>query len=194
MFNLFYIPKKISHRITSDNSISLRFYPNGGSDRIVYSLYPVKSCLHLNVIVIYIYEKSFNRQSIYVTYLQFWKSKNTLFFKIMLVLGTIIIYLIRKRAKLQGGLLIGFSEIFMVFFGGGNVQSHHKWEKMFFTILMVAAFFWVSIYLSNFSIHSTISDDIQNVNTFQILAKQNVTYYLTESLNKEQSIITQMLL
>lgn len=184
-----------SYRITDENSIMLSFFSNSESmnGKTVQLMYPIKSHLHYKLIVVYIYEKGYNRQHKYVTYLQFWERKNTWFLKPTIILGTIILYLIRKRAKLGMGLCNGFLDVLIIFFGGGNIQSQHKWEKMFFSILMVAAFFWVSIYSANFSMHSTISDDFWTVSTFKMLAKQNVTFYLTRSVIKEQSIITQML-
>lgn len=162
-------------------------------EKCVQPLLPIRLNQHTKLFVIFVYENGYIRPSKSVFSLHLWGLRKMWWFRIALISSAMILYLIRKRAEIQSDGFQGFIEVLAIVFGGGNIQSQHRWEKMFFAVAMVASFFLVAIYLADFSMHSTIYDDSQTVNTFDKLSKQNVTFVVNSFLAEETQLITQML-
>lgn len=143
--------------------------------------------------VIFVYGSDFPRRFILFDTGLFWNGTCFWIFCGVLVVAAIILYQLRRVAGLQCvSFLIGFLEVFVVVFGGGNIRAQHLYEKVFFAIMLVASFFLVSIYLADFSMHSVFYQP-QRVNTFDELAKRNVTFYSASRLAEYESEITGML-
>lgn len=101
---------------------------------------------------------------------------------------------IRHRAGIRDdGIIVGCIEIMCVAIGGGPIRANHKWERHFFAILMVTLFFIVSIFMADFSMSSSIRDNLMNITSFKELAKQNVTFYIGSSLQRHKDVIEKML-
>lgn len=110
-----------------------------------------------------------------------------------LLSSTIILYLLRHFVQVQRlDFVASFLDVFVVVFGGGSIRYRHRLEKIFFAITLIGAFFPVSLYLADFSMHSVLNEP-QKVDTFAKLAKQNVTFRLTSTLATERSNINKML-
>lgn len=57
---------------------------------------------------------------------------------------------IRKRFKLpRDDIWCPFIDCVIPFIGGGNLRMHHKWERMFFAIMLFGAFFIISVFLGD---------------------------------------------
>lgn len=113
------------------------------NDATTYPLYPFDSD---NFIVIFVYGEDFKRQ------LNMWfipGSARTIFiFIIMFIcLAAIVLCIIRKKFKLRrADLPITFIHTIVAFIGGEDLRMRHKWERWFFGIVMIGAFFITSVY------------------------------------------------
>lgn len=106
----------------------------------------------------------------------------------------IILYLIRRHAKLRRiDFIAGLLDVHGAVIGGGSIRCQHRWERMFFAVTLIASFFLVSLYLADFSMHSIINLEYQKVDTVEKLSAKNVKFYLDPSLLKHKSFIEYML-
>lgn len=154
-------------------------------------LYPYKPS---KIRVVFVYATNAIRQRIYVDFLKFWLSANFSTVTISLLLSAGVLVFIRHRAGIRNdGIIVGYIEIMCVAIGGGSIRANHKWERIFFAILMVTLFFIVSIFMADFSMSSSIPDNLRNITSFEELAQQNVTFYIGSSLQHHKDVIVQML-
>lgn len=62
-------------------------------------------------------------------------------------LAAIVLCIIRKKFKLRrADLPITFIHTIVTFIGGEDLRMRHKWERWFFGILLIGAFFITSVY------------------------------------------------
>lgn len=95
------------------------------------------------------------------------------------VLSSILLYGLRRLDGIQRvDFFHGYFEIVSMVVGGGRIRCTHKWEKLFFAIGMIASFFLISIFLARFSLENMLILEPQRIDTFEKLAKQNISYHL----------------
>lgn len=137
----------------------------------------VPLCFHQlqQIRVIFVYGMDFERQPIYFGVLHYWINNYQWINFVIIILFVIILYCLRRRAsvRMDGSWL----EVIAVVIGGGIIRVHHKLEKVFFGISLISFFFLISIFLADFSMHSIISERFEKIDTFEKLAKRNVTFY-----------------
>lgn len=139
-----YIKNYISGTISSVNGrnelLFESFLAHLDSDRAVqvHSLYPYHSN-DLSVIFIYGVESK-RRTGIFII------PKSVRILSGLIVtfvsLAAISLYFIRKKFNLpRNGLSTTIIDIIVAFIAGGNLRMHHQFERLFFGILLFAAFF-----------------------------------------------------
>lgn len=142
-------------------------------------LIPIDGTKQSPIRVFFVYGVDFDRSR---TYFNPRRSGDLWLFSIMLLVSAVILYLVRRIAKIRRvNFMVGLLEMFAVAVGGGNLRYQHRFEKMFFAIALIASFFIVSIYLADFSMQSVLNEP-RKVDTFEKLAEQNVTIYMTSEL------------
>lgn len=142
----------------------------------------------------FIYGVNSRRQISDQNALNFLTDGNVWLLIIVLSLNAAALYSIRRQAKLQRvSFVLGLLELFAIVFGGGNIRCRHSWEKRYFAIAMIGSFFLISLYLAYFSMHSMMHSKYQKIDTFEKLAKHNITYYLVSNLAENEVEVTQML-
>lgn len=145
-------------------------------------LIPIDGKKQSPIRVFFVYGVDFDRSRTYFNPTQFWRSGDFWLFSIMLLVSAVILYVVRRIAKIRKvNFMVGLLEMFAVAVGGGNLRYQHRFEKIFFAIALIASFSFVSIYLADFSMHSVLNEP-RKVDTFEKLAEQNVTFYMTSEL------------
>lgn len=155
-------------------------------------LWPINSYKQQNIRVLFIHAKNFNRDTfpVYET----WHNRNYYFICALFWLSVFILYLLRRRIGLRmKSFLDGYFEIVAICLGGRVIRYHHRYERMFFAILMVAAFFLVALHSSHFSMHVILRQETFKVDSFETLAKHNVSFGLLKTLSYEEEYITNLL-
>lgn len=107
-------------------------------------------------------------------------------------LAAIVLLIIRKKLKLRrDGVLITSIDVMVAFVAGGNLRMQHRFERLFFGILLISAFFIVSIFTG------TVLDSIYSISkqevTFDQLHKINSPIFISPSLNANVENILLML-
>lgn len=155
---------------------------------LAYPLYPYND---MEIVVFFLYEEKFTRR---MNILLIPKSIRTLAGLIMslVALATIVLCIIRRKLKLRrSGLIPSFIDTLTAFIGGGNVRMQHKIVKWFFGILWIAAFFKISVFLSDLVDYFT-SILNQEVSTFEQLAQINPQFVVSESITQHRGRILEM--
>lgn len=140
-----------------------------------------------NLRVIFLYGFDFTREPTKYGLFQFWFSAKDSFRRLVMYSCMFILYGLRRMAKIQHS---SFSRCYLetvaLFVGGGKIRARHKWERIFFSIALVGLFCQISLYLANFSMLSVYSDKFDRTDTFEKLAKRNVTFYYGQHLMEKQ--------
>lgn len=154
-----------------------------------YELYPYHS---IELVVIFVYGQDFTR---HMNILLIPESIQLLAGLIMLFicLAAIVLCIIRRKLELQrNGFVSSFVDTLIPFIGGGNLRIEHKWEKWFFGILIIGAFFITSLFAGDFldCVYLILS---QKITRFEQLAQINSTAVFNPSLNANLRDIRSML-
>lgn len=82
--------------------------------------------------------------------------------------------------------------ILSVIFGGGNVRIQHRFERYFFSILMLASFFTVPLTLGEY-LEEAYNFLNQQMSTFEELRQFNLSVYSTPPLRNHNNDVQEML-
>lgn len=124
---------------------------------------------------------------------RFWESLSFWILCITFLVSAIILYFLRRPLdSQQESFLYCIFEILCIVIGNGNVRIRTGMEKLFFAAALVTAFLFVSIYLSNYSIHS-LFDRHGKIDSFAALAKRDVPFYLYGPLEENIDYVSDML-
>lgn len=141
--------------------------------------------------VIFEYDKSIKHN---LLPLHTWNGYKILFANMPIVCGAIILYLIRRRIDFENlNFWSGFLDVYAVIFGGGNIRIQNHWERLFFGVALIAAFFLISLFLANFSMHSVLYENPYKIDTFEKLSQQTVKFYLSKHLQRHATAVKDML-
>lgn len=135
----------------------------------MHPLYPYDSA---ELVTIFVYGDDFSR---HMNILLIPESVQILAGLIVLfkISAAIILFIIRRKFQLRGGNFISaFIDTMVAFTAGGNLRLRHKFERWFFGIMLIGAFFITSLFMGD------ILDCIyrifdQKVSTFEQLATVN---------------------
>lgn len=154
---------------------------------------PIKSYRNSKLRVIFVYGVDFGRTHKSFIAGHFWESGQFWILCIAFSISSFVLYLLRHQTGFRTkGFLHGIFEIYIIFIGGGSVQIRRGLEKLFFAAMFVAAFFLISIYLADYSMHSVLNRQ-QKVDSFAKLAQHNVTFFLIPQLAEKKKSVTNML-
>lgn len=174
----------------------MHFSPNrlplkNDDDHQVYQLYPYKSN---KIAVIFVYGTDYERQ------LNIWIVPPPVQLLIIVIVSfvviiTIILYIIRRKLKLRRDSSVSaLIDIIIAIIAGGNLRTSHNIERLFFAIVLIAAFFIISIFTGNLldCIYSVWN---QKIDTFESLANININVpiYINPSLQMYATNIHHML-
>lgn len=146
---------------------------------MTYPLYPYRS---RKLAAIFVYGADFERQ---MNILSIPGSVQGLAISIVLFIisAAIVLCIIRRKFKLRrDGLISTFIDTMVAFIAGGNLRMQHKYERWFFGILLIAAFFITSIFTGDLLeyVHRILS---QEIDTFDQLKNRNQSVYIIPSLS-----------
>lgn len=111
----------------------------------------------------------------------------------LLTVSIITLHAIRRRFGLPGNGVGSIAIDSMIpFIGGGNLQMEHRFERWFFGILLVGAFFIVSVFGGDM-VDSVVRIINSKVETFDDLSKINPTIYIESKLANYEATIADML-
>lgn len=175
------------------HSSALRFssdlLPTKNDKRIqTYSMYPYQT---KQVGVIFVYGTDIERLK------NIWsipKSTQTVFILLVLFMNcaAIVLYIVRRRMKLRGaGVAAAFIDTMVAFTAGGNLRMHHKLERWFFGILLIAAFFIITIFMGD--LLDSIYQILHKVDTFDQLSKIESPIYIHPVFGDQSVLICEML-
>lgn len=141
-----------------------------------YPLYPYHS---IELSVIFLYGTDFER---HMNILLIPGSIETLAYIILLFVSSaaIILCIIRRKLKLRrDGLISTFIDTVVAFVAGGNLQMKHKLERLFFAVMLIAAFFITSIFAGSilFYMYRILN---QKIDTFKLLDNVNSPIYINQ--------------
>lgn len=159
-----------------------------GSENIL-PLYPYQLT---KVRAIFVYGSDFRRQPTHYDY-QFFRYGNYWIMVLFNLSVAVILYVLRRRTNTQSDISINLLDAIAIFYGGGNVHVQHKWEKSFFAIAMIGSFFFVSLMLANFSMHSITCQRFDKIDSFSKLAPRDIQFYISLSLADNKGYIIEMI-
>lgn len=189
---------KIDHfraeQMRKDHTSTLFFNPLslGGTNirgTMSYPLYPYRSN---ELVVMFIYGKDFTRGT------NIFLIPDTIqtlagLISLYICLAAIVLCIIRRKFKLRrDGLFAAFIDTLIPFIGGGNLRIGHKWEKWFFGILLIGAFFITSLFAGDL-VDCIIRIWNQKISTFEQLAKINPPIVIDPTLAPYSERIQAML-
>lgn len=154
-----------------------------------HPLYPYNS---KDLAVLFVYGADFERQ-MNIVFIP--ESVQTLIILISLfmILVAVILRIIRRKFNLpRQSLLSIILDIAIAFIGGGNLRMHHKYERLLFGILLIAAFLITSIFTGELldCIYSVMN---QKIDTFEQLAERNQSVYISPALKSHVPLICEVL-
>lgn len=154
---------------------------------LTYSLYPYNS---EKIAVIFVYGVDFERQ------LNIWMVSGSdrsilVFIGIFVCLAAIILVMIRRKFELRY-VMSSFIDIIVAFIAGGSLHMRYKWERWFFGILLIAAFFIISLFTGDL-LDCVIAILNQNINRFEQLAVLSTPIYVHPAIKKNVAIIQEIL-
>lgn len=112
---------------------------------------------------------------------------------LLLIVAIITIYAIRRRLSLPGNDIGAcIMECLVPFIGGGNFRTEHRFERWFFNILLVGAFFMMSVFGGDL-VDSVVRVLYTKVETFEDVIRMNTPIYVDYNTIGETILIPEML-
>lgn len=111
----------------------------------------------------------------------------------LLIVAVITLYVIRKKCNVTGcdaGSCV--MDCLILFIGGGNLRMEHRFERWFFGILLVGAFFTVAVFGGDL-VDSVVRVLNSRIETFEEVVKFNPSVYLDADLAAHLEDILEML-
>lgn len=111
----------------------------------------------------------------------------------LLIVAVITLYAIRNRFELLGNVVGSvIVDCLIPFVGGGNLRMEHQFERWFFGILIIGAYFIVSVFGGDL-VDSVVQIHNSKVETFDDLAKIKPSIYIDKYLAIHIEDISEML-
>lgn len=154
----------------------------------MYPLYPYQT---KKLAVIFVYGINYARQT------NVWlipESTQSIFISVVLFmsLAAIVLSFIRRKWELRGdGLITSQIDTMIVFTAGGNLRMHHNWERWFFGIMLIGAFFIVSIFTGD--LLSCVYRTASKISNFEQLTQINAPIYIHPIFTLQADLICGML-
>lgn len=193
IFILFSVCSSVKSKPESSNLLHLdSFLLPSNSNRGTSSLHPLYPYDSAELVTIFVYGDDFSR---HMNILRIPESVQILAGLIVLfkISAAIILFIIRRKFQLRGGDFISaFIDTMVAFTAGGNLRLRHKFERWFFGIMLIGAFFIISLFMGDLlDCIYRIFD--QKVSTFEQLAKMNAPIFISQRLSVHTEDINDML-
>lgn len=167
-----------------EQSTELQFFLTVRSKKFKKKFAPINAYKLVDICVIFVYGVDSPRQFSHFDVFHAWI--NIFLLSAVFVMGAIIVYYVRRFAGVRRiDFMVGFLEVFTVVFVGGNIRYRHHLERLFFAAALIMSFFLVSICLADYSMHSVLREPLK-IDTFEKLAKQNITFYFDTQLKNDK--------
>lgn len=156
---------------------------------ITYPLYPFDST---ELGIIFVYGEDFRRETNIMFFPASIRIQATVIVS-FIVLSAYILRKIRQECKLRGSSFVStFMDILIAFISGGNLGMQHKLERIFFGILLIGAFFIMSIFGGDLldCVYNTLN---QKIEKFEQLVELNPPIYFNPSLTTYKDLVFEML-
>lgn len=114
-------------------------------------------------------------------------------FLVFVLLAAAILCYIRRRNRLRrNGCMLCLIDVHVAFIGGGNLSMRHRFERWFFGIISIGAFFLLIFWMESIFYPSFLIRD-QSIQTFEQLAKINPPIYIPVIIKNDEEKIEEML-
>lgn len=101
---------------------------------------------------------------------------------LLLIVATITLYAIRRKLRRpESSVALSIMDCLILFIGGGNLRMDHRFERWFFGIMLVGAFFIVSVFGGDL-VDSVARVLNSKVETYKELTEINPQIYLDQIL------------
>lgn len=183
IFILFSVCSSVKSKPESANLLHFdSFLLPSNSNRGTSSLHPLYPYDSAELVTIFVYGDDFSR---HMNILLIPESVQILAGLIVLfkISAAIILFIIRRKFQLRGGDFISaFIDTMVAFTAGGNLRLRHKFEKWFFGIMLIGAFFIISLFMGDLlDCIYRIFD--QKISTFEQLATMNAPIFISHRLS-----------
>lgn len=173
--------KKLSLTMHLPSSIEVNINP--------IPLYPYRS---MEMSVLFVYGTNFQRQ-VNNNVLSKLKIFALSWMNLFVVLAAIILSIIYRWTGLsRDGFISALIDAMVIVTGGGRLRMTHTFERWFFAIVSIGAFFLTAISLGPTLFPSYLLSH-RSINTFQQLAEINPPFYFDYVLRKDQDLVVDML-
>lgn len=189
--NICRIPFESTIRL-SRNSIAKQLEPELWN-KSIQPVTPFSDYITIDMKVIFVYGVDFPRPSKTLIALNFWGSVSSWILFNAFFVGTIILFILIRQTRLQGqSFMYCLFEMYCCVIGNGNVRIQNGLEKLFYSAAFGTAFFFVAIYLADYSMHSLLDHRVK-VDSFEELAKLDVPFLINAFFAEQTNYITNML-
>lgn len=124
----------------------------------------------VKIFLIFVYGNDFIALKRYFKYSKILEHTWTII--LVIIIGMILLYFIRRIAKLRrNDISTVYVDMMILVTGAASLRYHHKWEKIFFGIFIFGIFFINTIGIDNTLFHLFLLEEDYRVDTFEKLAQ-----------------------
>lgn len=145
---------------------------------MIYHSYPYQS---VELSVLFVYGDDFEREMSGFLIPQSVQTLNIIILVFLITSATILYMMRRKLTLRRNDFMLSFMDVMVTFTSGSSLQMQHRAERLFFGVLLFAAFFITLIYTGDvlFYIYRLMD---QQISTFEQLAIISPPIYVIQSL------------
>lgn len=155
----------------------------------IIPLYPFHS---VNMAVLFVYSDDFKRQKCKVVLTRAGGYVLLLLTTSILFATATLSYLRKKNKLRRAGFIPSFIDVYISFFGGGNLRVKHNFERLLFGILLIGFLFLTTFWLDVVLFPSFLIRD-NSIETFKDLAKINPPIFSSFVFKEHEKSIEIML-
>lgn len=111
---------------------------------------------------------------------------------LVILAGMVLCFMRRWQRLRHDGFISVVIDVAVIFIGGGSLRLDHRFERKFFILMSIGAFFLNAICLDSTLFPSYLSPQ-QKVETLQQLAEINPPIYMPPLLANSENMIVEML-
>lgn len=173
------------------NIVHLEAHPSSSIRRseLTISLYPYQS---QEIKVAFVYGADFKRQKYQIFLTDIGEEAFYLVGGFLLLAAALVCFVRRKLQLRRDGLNSAMLDVYIAFFGGGNLRVHNKFERWMFEVLLIGSFFLMTFWLDAVLFPSFLIQD-QSIKTFDQLAEANIPIYMLMFNREDNNIFTESL-
>lgn len=153
----------------------------------------------VNLKVIIVHGSEFKRRSFgFISLSEFMSSTFARILSFWFISTSFVLFIIRRlttigRRYFLYDFIVALIDMTIAYVGGGHLRYNHRWEKVFFMLMIFGMFFMQSLGLCGVLFQSFLFVDHNGIDTFEKLSKLNITIYSPHLLEGKSKIIHQMI-